>query len=46
MTGELLWWQAADAHRASEGCDVAVEEFDGNGLLDVRRTFPGGLHRS
>jgi hypothetical protein len=43
--GRMSWWHATYSHCPSEGCDVAVEEPDGNGLLDIGRTFPGGLHR-
>jgi hypothetical protein len=43
--GSLSWWRAIYSHCPSEGCHVAVEEPNGNGLLDIRRTLPGGLHR-
>jgi hypothetical protein len=44
--GRLSWWRATYSHCPIKGCDVAVEEPDGNGLLDIGRTFAGGLHRS
>jgi hypothetical protein len=45
IPGRLSWWRATHSNCPSEGCDVAVEEPDSNGLLDIRGTLPGSLHR-
>jgi hypothetical protein len=44
IPGRLSWWRATHSNCPSEGCDVAVEEPDSNGLLDIRGTLPGSLH--